>query len=72
MIKCLRECVRLRRQPPTTLARPRHWSVQFLGLKITRAYARHLFSSVVIATLLTLPSLIPGSGTIFRYGCDFR
>jgi hypothetical protein len=45
-------------EPPTTLARPRQWAVQFLGLNVTRAYARHLYHCT---SLLPLPRLIPDS-----------
>jgi hypothetical protein len=44
----------------------RQWAVQFLGLNITRAYARHLYTC---RNRLSCPSTIPnpGYGSIFRY-----
>jgi hypothetical protein len=52
--------------PPTTPAPPRQWAVQFLGLNITRAYARHLHTC---RTRLSSPSTPPnpGYGSLFRY-----
>jgi hypothetical protein len=45
---------------------PRQWAVQFLGLNVTRAYARHLYTC---RTCLSSPSTIPnpGYGSLFRY-----
>jgi hypothetical protein len=44
---------------------PRQWAVQFFGLNITRAYARHLYTC---RTRLSSPSTIPnpGYGSLFR------
>jgi hypothetical protein len=54
--------------PPTTPAPPRQWAVQFLGLNITRAYARHLYTCrtrlsspllhLILATVLFLDILV--------------
>jgi hypothetical protein len=49
---------------------PRQWAVQFLGLTLTRAYARHLYTAhaQLLSGTAPLPSLPhPGLTAIFRY-----
>jgi hypothetical protein len=49
------------RHLPHSHAPPRQLAVQFLGLNITRAYARHLYLCLDRLSSPSAPSLIPGS-----------
>jgi hypothetical protein len=61
-----RSCPRRWYGPTYHTRTPRQWAVQFLGLNLTRAYARHLYTARDRLSSSSSDSPPPGFSTVFR------